>query len=401
MAPGVTQGKIADVHMWKGLCISSLPGLRLAGDVPRRRLGDRPHHQLVDVDVRWSGNRPDDAIGDVGAGQRLHALVDRGGPLPVALEADQAEFRLDHPRGDLGHPNRLPHELEPQRLTDGAHGVLARRVADTARINLEPRYRAEVHDMGAGCAPKQREEGFRDPQEADDVRLHHLNPVVIAALGQWLQAGGQPGVVDQHLDLTVFRLDGAREALNAGEIPDVEGEPPSTPFARDRHQPILAAGPEHHPISGAGQASRRGLTDARAGTSHHGDPLGGGHDPNRRPRSSARHWLHPLFFFRDARYSLCRRSRQEARGRHALAPPCACARRGDTPRRRLWVARRNDLELRRLGFEPNRQRGGPPSSITRANRDVTAAYPKTDSSTNPETDAIADAATNAAANAGA
>jgi len=65
------------------------------------------------------------------------------------------------------------------------------------------------------------------------------------------------------------------------------------------------------------------------------------------------------------------------------------------------VAQRNDLELRRLGFEPNRQRGGPPSSITHANCDVTAAYPKTDSSTNPETDAIADTATNAAANAGA
>src|SRR5256714_38559 len=263
MAPGVTQGKIADVHMWKGLCISSLPGLRLAGDVPRRRLGDRPHHQLVDVDVRWSGNRPDDAIGDVGAGQRLHPLVDRGRPLPVPLEADQADFRPALPRGDLGPRNRPPHEFEPQRLTDGAHGVLARRVADTARINLEPRYRAEVHDMGAGCAPKQREEGFRDPQEADDVRLHHLNPVVIAALGQRLQAGGQSGVVDQHLDLTVFRLDGTRKALNAGEIPDVEGEPPSTQFACDRHQPILAAGAQHQPISRARQASRPRLTPAQ------------------------------------------------------------------------------------------------------------------------------------------
>jgi len=61
------------------------------------------------------------------------------------------------------------------------------------------------------------------------------------------------------------------------------------------------------------------------------------------------------------------------------------------------VAQRNDLELRRLGFEPNRQRGGPPSSITHANCDVTAAYPKTDSSTDPETDATADTTTNAGA----
>src|SRR5881409_475061 len=97
---------------------------------PASSPGRSAHHELVDVDVWCSSDGPDDAIGDVGAGQWLHPAVDRSGPLPVALEPDQAEFRLDHPGRDLGHPNRLPHELEPQRLTDGADGMLTRRVAD-------------------------------------------------------------------------------------------------------------------------------------------------------------------------------------------------------------------------------------------------------------------------------
>ena len=62
------------------------------------------------------------------------------------------------------------------------------------------------------------------------------------------------------------------------------------------------------------------------------------------------------------------------------------------------MGQRNDLELRRLGFEPNGQRGGPPSSITHADGDATAADTKTDAAPNPETDTAANASTDSRAN---
>src|SRR3981081_4678635 len=78
------------------LAVSALPG-----HVTSRSLGNRAHHHLVDVHMGWPGDRPDDAVGDIRAGQRLHSVIDRLGPLLVALESDQAELRLDHARLDL------------------------------------------------------------------------------------------------------------------------------------------------------------------------------------------------------------------------------------------------------------------------------------------------------------
>src|SRR6184192_658064 len=213
MASLVTQGKNLPCAYVEGLCIRPSSRLRLAGDVSRGGLGDRPYHHLVDVDVWRSGNGPDDAIGYIGTGQWLHTPVDRCGALAVAFEPDKAEFRFDHPGCDLGHPNRLAHKLQPQRLADGTDGMLTRRVPDAAGVDLEPGHRAEVDDVCPWRAPKQGQEGLRHPQEADNVRLHHLYPIVIAALGQRLQPGGQPGIVDEHFDLAMFRLDGSGKGL--------------------------------------------------------------------------------------------------------------------------------------------------------------------------------------------
>ena len=109
--------------------------------------------------------------------------------------------------------------------------------------------------------------------------------------------------------------------------------------------------------------------------------------------------LHPLFFFWDGGYSLRRRSSAGDKGRDAPAPPGACAGRGVTDRWRLWLGQRNDLERRRLGFQPNGHRTGPPSSLAHADTDATTAYPETDTATYPETDAAANPETDTAANA--
>src|SRR5438093_90399 len=66
---------------------------------------------------------------------------------------------------------------------------------------------------------------------------------------------------------------------------------------------------------------------------------------------------------------------REARGRHAPAPACACARRGVARRGRLWCGQRNDVGGRRLGFEPGGHGGGAPSSIAHTDGDA-IRYPE-------------------------
>src|SRR5260370_33876726 len=72
------------------------PGDRsgLASDVASGGLGDRPQHHLVDVDMRWPGDGPNNTVRNIGARERLHALADGPRPLLVAPEPYQAELRL-------------------------------------------------------------------------------------------------------------------------------------------------------------------------------------------------------------------------------------------------------------------------------------------------------------------
>src|SRR5713101_5370104 len=154
--------------------------------------------------MRWPGDGPNDTVRDIGARERLHALVDGGRPLLVALEPYQAKLRLHHARLDLAHANRLANELEPERSRDGPHGVFAGGVPDAPGVDFEAGNRAQIDDMGARGASKQREYRPGDPKQAEYVRLHHLNPVVIVPLRKGLQAGGQPGVVDQDLDCRIL-----------------------------------------------------------------------------------------------------------------------------------------------------------------------------------------------------
>src|SRR5436305_4055571 len=90
---------------------------------------------------------------------------------------------------------------------------------------------------------------------------------------------------------------------------------------------------------------------------------------------------------------------REARGRHAPAPACACARRGVARRGRLWCGQRNDVGGRRLGFEPGGHGGGAPSSIAHTDGDASAADTTADAVTYTTTDASCHPRANACANA--
>ena len=68
----------------------------VAVDQPHPGLVPRPDDHLVDVDMAGPGGHEGDDVGHVIGGERRDALVDRGGPLVVAVEADQRELRLHH-----------------------------------------------------------------------------------------------------------------------------------------------------------------------------------------------------------------------------------------------------------------------------------------------------------------
>jgi hypothetical protein len=126
------------------------------------------------------------------------------------------------PGGDLGDPDRLAVQLQPQRVGDRADGVLGGGVADPARVHLEAGDGAEVDDVGVRRRLQQRQERAGDAQQADHVGVEHHLPVAVVPLGDRVQAGGQAGVVDQQVGAAVPLGHGRPERLDRGRLGDVQ-----------------------------------------------------------------------------------------------------------------------------------------------------------------------------------
>jgi len=154
----------------------------------------------------------------------------------------------------------------------------AARVTDTAGVDLEAGDRAEIDDMSARGAPKQREHRLGNAKEAQNIGLHHLHPIIVATFGERLQPGGQARVVDQDLDLRVFSFNGTNKRLDAVEVLDIEGNGQGPELLRDSSQAILPTGAEHQGEAFAGEGARRCLADSRARTRYHGNSFCVGHD---------------------------------------------------------------------------------------------------------------------------
>ena len=74
------------------------------------------HFDVVDVDMRRQGHDPFDHSGDVVAGQRRNAIVNRSGSLRIAVETYGGEFGIDHSGPHLAHFDPMPEEIDAHAL---------------------------------------------------------------------------------------------------------------------------------------------------------------------------------------------------------------------------------------------------------------------------------------------
>src|SRR5262249_24778666 len=94
-------------------------------------------HDEIQVDVRGSGYRESDDIGDVLGAQRGKTGVDRVGFRGVTAETHQGEFGFHHSWRDFDKTYRGPEVLCPQRGVPTRLRVLGRGVAGAIVITLQ------------------------------------------------------------------------------------------------------------------------------------------------------------------------------------------------------------------------------------------------------------------------
>src|SRR5260370_16925943 len=84
--------------------------------------------------------------------------------------------------------------------------MLAGGVTRTAHVGLEAGDRPEVHDVPVLRLAQQWQASSSHPHETEDVGLPHLDPVLVAGLGDRVEAAGEAGVIDENVDAAEFFL---------------------------------------------------------------------------------------------------------------------------------------------------------------------------------------------------
>ena len=155
-----------------------------------------------------SVQRVRDHIGDIGCLERLlHAVVHLLGARPVAAEAVEGELgRVDHAGGDLGHPDRLSVQLEPQGVHEHRLARLRRVVAGPAGIGDLRGRRGDEQGVGVTAAradpvAQERQERRRDELRREHVRLEHPAPVVDGAVFDPVDAAGASRDVHERVQI--------------------------------------------------------------------------------------------------------------------------------------------------------------------------------------------------------
>ena len=156
--------------------------------------------------MRRSGRGEHDDLGDILGRQRANPAVDVLSSAPVAAEADLAELGLDHARVYRAHADSRTIEIQAQRLRERPDRGLARAVHVAAGVGLVSGDGPDVDHRTPSPFQHSGQHGPIYVQQALDVGVDHLVPVLELAGGQWIESPAEAGVVDQDLDrLPVLR----------------------------------------------------------------------------------------------------------------------------------------------------------------------------------------------------
>jgi len=238
---------------------------------------------LADVDVGGPGDREQDDISDICGGQGGHSFVRLVGACLIAVEAHGAELGIDETGLDLGDANAGAGQIELEPFADGADGGLGRAVDIAVRVGLATGDGSDVDDMPPAPRDHARDDGACDIQQALDVGIDHLLPIVDGAGVDLVEPAAQSSVVDQDVDLAEVvgkglkalrhgvpvadvELDG--EDLLSAERPELGGEPFEAVDSPGRDNEARTCGSESACTSLSDSATRAGNQRCRAHQVH-------------------------------------------------------------------------------------------------------------------------------------
>ena len=190
--------------------------------------------------------RPHNRIRNIVRRQGRDVLIHLPRALLIPAKPHLAEFRLHHPRADVAHPHRRPHQILAQPVVDQLHRRLRPAIHRPARIREVLCRRSQIHHVPASARDHPRHHSARDPQHPLYVGVDHLFPVLGLAFPQLVQPAAQPRVIHQHIDRPPLLRQIRNRRLDSRTILHVQfevvycGRTRLAQLSRPRLQPIHA-----------------------------------------------------------------------------------------------------------------------------------------------------------------
>ena len=188
------------------------------------------------------------------------------------MEADVAKVGLHQSRLDIGHADARVGRVDAQSVGDHLHRRLRAAIDVAVGVGSVASHRTDVDDLATVALHHARHQRAAHVEQALDVGVDHRVPVVEVATLQRVEAQGQSGVVDQHVDLGPVGLQAAADVKHLLLVSHVEAERLRTHAQRldalgQRLEQVVSAARDDHVVALFGKAQRASLTDAarRAG----------------------------------------------------------------------------------------------------------------------------------------
>lgn len=159
------------------------------------------HRQLSNIDVIRTTGGPDDFLRNVFGPERLHAHIYLVGGRLIAIGPHKTEFRLDHPRLDVGDTDGRRVQLLHQRGRKRTHGEFRRAVDRAAWIRFHTGDGAEIDDVAAIARLEHAHKQLRHLNETTHIGVEHRIHVLTPNVAHLGGAGGEACIVHKHINV--------------------------------------------------------------------------------------------------------------------------------------------------------------------------------------------------------
>ena len=156
--------------------------------------------------------------------QWFDATIHIVGTAGIAMETHVREVGLHQSRLHVGNTHLGVSHVNTQSIRDGLHSRLGSTIHVATRIGSIASHTTDVDDMTMVSSHHPRHNETGHGEQALDIGINHLIPIIKISLILRFQTTSQSGIVDEHINLSPIQRDVIHRLLGSITVAHIEGK---------------------------------------------------------------------------------------------------------------------------------------------------------------------------------